>query len=154
MPSALKPGGWIELPEFRWVYGCDDGTLRPDFTPPQMAANIRAALAKSGIEMHAAEKNPDRLHDAGFVNIRHEIKKVPVGPWPKDSNLKMIGLYNRSVIYDGLYAITIGPFTRALGWTPEEVEVFLVKVRKDLKDPSVHSYVHFHSLCAQKPFQP
>ncbi|EWZ47505.1 hypothetical protein BFJ63_vAg12450 [Fusarium oxysporum f. sp. narcissi] len=152
--GALKPGGWIELPEFRWVYGCDDGTLRPDFTPPQMVANIRAALAKSGIEMHAAEKNPDRLHDAGFVNICHEIKKVPVGPWPKDSNLKMIGLYNRSVIYDGLYAITIGPFTRALGWTPEEVEVFLVKVRKDLKDPSVHSYVHFHSLCAQKPFQP
>ncbi|KAF5559592.1 TAM domain-containing protein [Fusarium phyllophilum] len=149
---ALKPGGWIELPEFRWVYGCDDGTLRPDFTPPQMVANIRAALAKSGIEMHAAEKNPDRLHDAGFVNIRHEIKKVPVGPWAKDPSLKMIGLYNRSVIYDGLYAITIGPFTRALGWTPEEVEVFLVKVRKDLKDPSVHSYVHFHSLCAQKPF--
>src|SRR6478735_10685126 len=111
MHSALKPGGWIELPEFRWVYGCDDGTLRPDFTPPQMVANIRAALAKSGIEMHAAEKNPDRLHDAGFVNIRHEINKVPVGPWPKDSNLKMIGLYNRSVIYDGLYAITIGPFT-------------------------------------------
>ncbi|KAM0550592.1 hypothetical protein ACHAPJ_008850 [Fusarium lateritium] len=151
---ALKPGGWIELPEFRWVYGCDDGTLRPDFTPPQMVDNIKAGLAKFGIEMHAAEKNEDRLRDAGFVNIRHEIKKVPVGPWPKDKNLKMIGLYNRSVIYDGLQAITMGPYTRGLGWTPEEVEIFLVRVRKDLMDPSVHSYVHFHSLCAQKPYNP
>lgn len=116
-----------------------------------MVANIRDGLATFGIEMHAAEKNADRLREAGFVNIRHEIKKVPVGTWPKDPSLKMIGLYNRSVIYDGLQAITMGPFTRGLGWKPEEVEVFLVKVRKDLMDTSVHSYVHFHSLCAQKP---
>ncbi|KAF4471845.1 TAM domain methyltransferase [Fusarium albosuccineum] len=82
--SALKPGGWIELPEFRWVYGCDDGTMRPDYTPPQMVANIKEALAKFGVEMHAAEKNEDRLREAGFVNVRHQIKKVPVRPWPKD----------------------------------------------------------------------
>ncbi|KAF4456764.1 hypothetical protein F53441_1200 [Fusarium austroafricanum] len=151
MRSALKPGGWIELPEFRWIYGCDDGALRPDFTPPQMVAKIKAGLAKFDIEMHAAEKSPDRLRDVGFVNIGHEIKKVPVRPWSKDPNLKMIRLYNRSVVYDGLQVITIGPFTRELGWTADEVEVFLVQVRKDLMDPSVHPYVHFHSLCAQKP---
>jgi SAM-dependent methyltransferase len=150
--TALKPGGWIELPEFRWEYGCDDDTMDKDYTPPQMVDNIRAGLEKFGIDMHAARKNPDRLREAGFVNIRHEIKKVPVGPWPKDQNLKTIGLYNRSVIYDGLQAITMGPFTRGLGWTPEQVEVFLVKVRKDLMRTDVHSYVHFHSLCAQKPY--
>lgn len=116
-----------------------------------MVANIRDGLAKFDIDMHASEKNEDRLREAGFVHIQHEVKKVPVGPWPKDPNLKMIGLYNRSVIYDGLQAITIGPYTRGLGWQPEEVEVFLVKVRKDLMDASVHSYVHFHSLYAQKP---
>lgn len=139
------------MPDFRWEYGCDDGTLRPDFTPPQMVANIRDGLATFGVDMHASAKNESRLREGGFVNVRHEIKKVPVGPWAKDPNLKMIGLYNRSVIYDGLQAITLGPFTRGLGWKPEEVEVFLVKVRKDLLDPSVHSYVYFHSLCAQKP---
>ncbi|WAO95543.1 Hypothetical protein NCS54_01317200 [Fusarium falciforme] len=149
--SNLKPGGWIELPEFRWVYGCDDGTMHPDYTPPKMVANIKEGLAKFGVDMHASEKNEERIRKAGFVNVRHQIKKVPVGPWPKDRSLKTIGLYNRSIIYDGLQAITMGPFTRGLGWTPEEVEVFLVKVRKDLMDSSVHSYVHFHSLCAQKP---
>jgi hypothetical protein len=127
--------------------------MTESYTPPKMVDNIRAGLAKFDIEMHAAEKNPDRLRDAGFVNIRHDIKKVPVGPWPKDQNLKTIGLYTRSVIYDGLQAITMGPFTRGLGWTPEEVEVFLVKVRKDLMNSSVHSFVHFHSIAAQKPFE-
>ncbi|EFX05306.1 methyltransferase type 12 [Grosmannia clavigera kw1407] len=149
--QALKPGAWIELPEFRWEYGCDDGTMPSDFTPPQMVANIRDGLAKFGVDMHATRTNPDRLRAAGFVNVSHDVKKVPVGPWAKDPNLKTIGLYNRSVIYDGLQAITVGPFTRGLGWKPEEVEVFLIQVRRDLKNPSVHSYVYFHSLRAQKP---
>jgi hypothetical protein len=32
-------------------------------------------------------------------------------------------------------------FTRVLGWQPEEVQSFLVDVRKDLKNKSIHSYV-------------
>lgn len=30
-------------------------------------------------------------------------------------------------------------FTNVLGWTREEVEVFLVDVRKDLKNPQIHA---------------
>ncbi|TDZ33076.1 Secondary metabolism regulator LAE1 [Colletotrichum spinosum] len=149
---ALKPGGWIELQEMRWVYGCDDGTMRPDFAPIQMGANLKDALAQLKVDMNAAERYPKHVEDAGFVNPRHEVKKVPVGPWPKDENLKKIGRYCRAAIYDGLHAITIGPYTRGLGWSPMEVEVFLIQVRKDLMDPSVHSYVYYHSLSAQKPY--
>ncbi|KAK2028991.1 TAM domain methyltransferase [Colletotrichum zoysiae] len=148
---VLKPGGWIELQEMRWVYGCDDGTMGPDFKPVHMVAKIKEALGQLGVDMNAAERYPKHAEDAGFVNLKHEVKKVPVGTWPKDSRLKKIGNYCRAVIYDGLHAITIGPFTRGLGWSPAEVEVFLIQVRKDLMDPSVHSYVHFHSLSAQKP---
>jgi hypothetical protein len=31
-------------------------------------------------------------------------------------------------------------FTRGLGWTKEELEVFLVEVRKSMKDKSIHGY--------------
>lgn len=148
---ALKPGGWIELQEMRWVYGCDDGTMPPDFTPVKMVANIEEGLARFGVDMNAAERNPERVEAAGFVNVGHQVKKVPVGGWPRSKFLRVIGMYTLSLIYDGLHAITIGPFTRGLGWSPEEVELFLDQVRKDLLDPSVHSYVYFHTLWGQKP---
>ncbi|KAF9878194.1 methyltransferase domain-containing protein [Colletotrichum karsti] len=149
--ATLKPGGWIELQEMRWVYGCDDGTMPPDFMPVKMVKNISEGLAKFGVDMHAAERNPGRLEAAGFVNLVHQVKKVPVGGWPRNKFLRTIGLYNLSVIYDGLHAVTIGPCTRGLGWTADEVERFLVQVRKDLMDSSVHSYVYFHTLAGQTP---
>lgn len=40
----------------------------------------------------------------------------------------------------GLSGISLALFTRALGWEREAVEVFLVDVRKDIKDRSKHSY--------------
>jgi hypothetical protein len=40
----------------------------------------------------------------------------------------------------GLEGLSLGFFTRGLGWTKEEVEVFLVDVRKDMGDTKVHAY--------------
>ncbi|TQN74011.1 hypothetical protein CSHISOI_01423 [Colletotrichum shisoi] len=34
----------------------------------------------------------------------------------------------------------MAPLTRAHGWTPEEVDVFLVDVRNNIKDRNVHAY--------------
>jgi hypothetical protein len=62
---------------------------------------------------------------------------------------EMIGLYLRSVIYDGLQGIALGPFIRGLKWSPEDVEVFLVGVRKSLMDASPHSYLLFHVVYGQ-----
>lgn len=40
----------------------------------------------------------------------------------------------------GASGLSMALFTRALGWSAEEVEVFLVDVRKDMKNKSIHSY--------------
>lgn len=39
-----------------------------------------------------------------------------------------------------LSGMTTALYTRGLGWSPEEVEVFLADVRKDMKNPRIHSY--------------
>jgi hypothetical protein len=39
-----------------------------------------------------------------------------------------------------LEGFSLAPFTRVLGWSREEVEVFLVNVRKELKNPRIHAY--------------
>ncbi len=43
-------------------------------------------------------------------------------------------------IAPGLEGLSMAIFTRALGWTQQETEVFLVDVRKDLKDTRIHAY--------------
>lgn len=40
----------------------------------------------------------------------------------------------------GLEGLSMGIFTRALGWTKKETEVFLAGVRKDMRDTKIHSY--------------
>jgi hypothetical protein len=96
-------------------------------------------------------KNPDNLRTAGFVNIEERIYKVPLGTWPRDPKMKTIGLYNRSMIYDGLQGISMGPFTRGLNWSTLEVEAFLMGVRKALMDITQHTYLPFHVVLGQKP---
>lgn len=41
---------------------------------------------------------------------------------------------------NGASGLSMALFTRALGWRSEEVEVFLVDVRKQMKDRSIHAY--------------
>jgi hypothetical protein len=40
----------------------------------------------------------------------------------------------------GLSGLSLAVFTRALGWTQDELEMFLVDVRKSMKDTEVHGF--------------
>ncbi|KAF2085456.1 methyltransferase [Saccharata proteae CBS 121410] len=149
----IKPGGFIELHEFEFHAGCDDGTLPPDgYALEQMLSYVAQGLKNLGPDLYGVLKLPGMLKDAGFVNVEDRIFKVPLGPWAKNKQLKKAGLYLQAMGLDGLQAIAMGPMTRGLGWRPEEVEVFLKGVREHLKDPSIHAYYNFHAIYAQKPF--
>jgi hypothetical protein len=43
-------------------------------------------------------------------------------------------------VLSGLDGFTMAAFTRISGWTPEDVELFLVDVRKEMKDTKIHAY--------------
>lgn len=82
------------------------------------------------------------MRAAGFEDVHEELYKWPIHPWPKDPKLKELGLWSRENMLDCLEAWAIVPFTKFLGWTPEEVQVSLAKARSDLKDPrmKIHAY--------------
>lgn len=73
---------------------------------------VAQGLAVFGKDIDALLKTKELLKDAGFVNIEERVVKLPMGPWPKDKNLRMVGLYCRSTIVDGLEAVSLGPFVR------------------------------------------
>ncbi|KAK1671566.1 hypothetical protein BDP55DRAFT_752426 [Colletotrichum godetiae] len=96
-------------------------------------------------DINIARDFAGHLESAGFTNQIHDMRKVPVGTWPKFPDLSAIGDYCRAVNYDLIEAITNLPFARGFGWSRPRVEVFLIEVRKDLLNNSFHPYHFYHS---------
>ncbi len=51
-----------------------------------------------------------------------------------------LGSWSYYNLLEGLQGASMMLFTKALGWSPEAVDVFLVDVRKELKDRNIHAY--------------
>jgi len=40
----------------------------------------------------------------------------------------------------GLEALSVGLFTRVLGWTKKELDVFLAQIRTEIRNTKIHTY--------------
>jgi hypothetical protein len=112
---------------------------------------IREALYVMNIDFFGATKLAGYMRDAGFVNVTERVLKLPIGGWPQNPLLRKAGEYYQAVVLDGLQGIAMRPLTKLKNWSPEAVEVFLPLVRKDIKDPSIHSYMKVYVVYGQKP---
>jgi len=149
--SHLKPGGWFESQEIHHYPQSHDGSMPFNHPVAEYWSNIIAGLAALGVDFNATLLLADMMREAGFVNVSTRIFHVPIGVWPKNNVLKMVGLYWRSILIEGLEPIALGPMTRGLGWRKEEIDVWLVEVRKAYMDTNVHSHMPLYIVCGQKP---
>lgn len=106
--------------------------------------------------MDSALKYQEQLKDTGFVDIHVVKRKWPLNRWPKDQKHKQIGMWAHQNTMDALSALSLAVFTRpkgggGLGWSNEELEVFLPAVRKDIRNLNIHSYWPIWSVYATKP---
>ena len=150
----LRPGGWIELQEvhhFPVAHG--GGTIPPDHGVAQYWALINQGLTNLGVDFEATGQGrlADMMRECGYVNVSEKVFQVPIGTWPKNRVLKTVGLYWRTILLDGIQAIALGPLTRGCGWAREDVELFLVQVRKAYHDNSSLMFMPLHIVCGQKP---
>jgi hypothetical protein len=56
------------------------------------------------------------------------------------SMLISLGLWSYENVSCNLTGINLILFIRGLGWKQEELEEFLVDVKRDLKNPKIHAY--------------
>lgn len=54
-------------------------------------------------------------------------------------------------LYDAVEPYTLALWTRVLGYTTEEAQAYVDKVRAELLNASYHIYVRFHYIYAQRP---
>jgi hypothetical protein len=77
----------------------------------------------------------------GFEEVVENKFAWPMGMWPKGKKQKTMGLWMLTNAMEGAPAIGLALLTRVLGMSPDEVDLLLVNLRKDIKDRSIHSYV-------------
>ncbi|RMZ90814.1 hypothetical protein DV736_g1959, partial [Chaetothyriales sp. CBS 134916] len=148
--DSLKPGGWFEMQDLYMPLLSDDGSLEGTAFGEWNEKYIEAcAVLKRDPSWTAKYK--EWITEAGFKNAKEQIFKWPINPWPKDKNLKEMGLWNMVNMLEGLDGFTVRLWTMALGMTFEEIQAFLVPVRKDIRDTKIHSYWPLHVVYGQKP---
>ncbi|RBQ65900.1 hypothetical protein FVER14953_13418 [Fusarium verticillioides] len=152
----LNPGGRIEMIDIIYPLLSDDDTLKKDSALSKWSELLHDIFTKNGRGMDSALKYKDQLEEAGFVDVNIVKRKWPLNRWPKDPKHKQIGTWAQQNTLDALAALSLAVFTRpdgqgGLGWSKEEVEVFLTDVRKDIKNVNIHSYWPIWSVYATKP---
>jgi len=136
----LNPGGWLEMADIVFPVACDDDSLPADSPFRQWSDFMLQASHNLKRPLDSAKSYASQLAEAGFVNVVEKKFKWPQNPWPRDPRFKEMGMWTLENIAGGLQGLSMALFTRGLGWSADELEVFLAGVRKDMRDRKIHVY--------------
>jgi len=134
----LAPGGYIEMQDADFPGICADDSLI-NTSLEKWYANILAGAAAMGRDLGIVKHYKRWMEEVGFVNVQERLYRWPTNTWPRDPHLKKIGFWYQHDLLELITGLK-APLTRGLGWPMEEVEVFLVDVRKDVKNRDIHAY--------------
>lgn len=148
----LKPGGYMESQEILSTPDCDDGTMPEDWVFLEWTRYSDSASMGADRPMRIAHKLKRWYEAAGFVDVQEKVFKLPMNSWPRDKHLKDLGRMQEGNWLAALGALSMGHFSRMLGWSKNEIEVYLVNVRKAISDRNVHAYHKVFVVWGRKPF--
>ncbi|KAL7275609.1 hypothetical protein RUND412_001442 [Rhizina undulata] len=149
---CLKPGGWIELHDFRDFFNSDDGSMPPDCNVLDWEKSWEKATNDCGREWQkVAPAMEAALNEVGCVDVGLIVKKLPIGRWPKQKRQKEIGMFWRQQCLDGIDGVSLALFTRILGWDMEKFDTYMEDVHADLANPNYHMYSKFWCAWGRKP---
>ncbi|KAF5253561.1 hypothetical protein FANTH_1633 [Fusarium anthophilum] len=147
----LVPGGYLEMQAVHSDFKSDDNTKERAKNALLWMKTMVEGSSKFGKPLNVAPAWKKEMEDAGFVDVEQKILKVPIGSWPRDPKLKEIGKFQSVQEAQVITSYTPGIFSRILGWSDEEIQVFMAKVKKDLSDPSIHLYLPIYFIWGRKP---
>ncbi|KUL90556.1 hypothetical protein ZTR_00397 [Talaromyces verruculosus] len=150
--NNLAPGGWIELTEFETWASTDDDSLPLNSAYHEYQVRLCEAAASFGKEMNIAPHIYNLVRNAGFANVREEVQKCPLSPWPKDSRLKELAMYMNLQMMESIEPYGLALFSRVLKWDTPRIYALLDGARRDLRNLNYHMYSRVHCVYGQKPY--
>jgi hypothetical protein len=124
----LRPGGWLECQEMPVGMVCDDDSLEQatraghPFVRWEQEFNTVSSQFANRQTTIGPELKP-WMEEAGFVDVKEVVFKIPINGWPKDPRLKHIGMLWQKNLLEGMSGFSLGLFHRFLGKSVEEIEV-------------------------------
>ncbi len=103
---------------------CYDDRQRQKYWPYlEWAPYTVQATSDNGQPLEMAPHFKRWYEGVGFVDVHEEVFKLPMNTWPRDKDLKHVGMMMEENWMLGLNAFSMAFFTRVLGWNKNEIEV-------------------------------
>ena len=156
--AHLKPGAYFEQLECSCYCHADDGTTPPGSPLVRWGELFTEAGIRTGKTVNVIDYQYRWLQEAGFEDVKEYRFKMPDGPWPsarteEGKKLKEIGKWRLLEVEAGMEGWAMALFTRVLGMSYEEVQVFLAEMRKAWRDNRVHGYTRVGVVYGRKPMR-
>jgi SAM-dependent methyltransferase len=136
----LNPGGWVEFQECLINFQAIDDSLEGTALQ-RWNRLLLEGINKMGRDALSALRYKTHMVEVGFKDIQVKKFAVPGSPWARGKEEKLLGAMQMTNNLEGISGLTMGVYTKALGWPREAVELFLVDVRKDMLNRNIHSYL-------------
>ncbi|KAH7382964.1 S-adenosyl-L-methionine-dependent methyltransferase [Cadophora sp. MPI-SDFR-AT-0126] len=136
----LAPGGVLEMADITYPAKLNGGDIPEDLQLYKWSILFTEACTKAGRNANCARLYRSQMETAGFTTVVEKTLMWPTNRWPKDKKLKEIGMWALENMEYGLEALSTSLFTRVLGWEKEELNAFLVGVRREMRDTRFHTY--------------
>ncbi|KAI1074859.1 S-adenosyl-L-methionine-dependent methyltransferase [Whalleya microplaca] len=151
--KALKPGGYFENKESSAIIQSDDGTVADGSALDQWGKVFSEAGKKFGRSFRVVDDKTLRpaMEEAGFVDIEEHSFKTPLGSWPADKKMKEIGQYNQLALEQDIEGFVVYLWTKVMGWSTEEIQVYAAHLRRELRSKKYHPYYPQTVMIGRKP---
>ncbi|KAK6071247.1 methyltransferase domain-containing protein [Seiridium cupressi] len=129
----LKPGtGMIEHVEINFDPQSNDSSLPPDSRLRLWFNEMRSAYEQARRPIVLEPSTETWLKQAGFEDIKRNIKEIPYHPWPSSEHQKEVGRWFNLGMVHGIEAMSMAPLTRHRNYTKEQVTALLAEVKREI----------------------
>lgn len=159
--THLRPGGWVEHQEFSL---CRQYLMDEDYQPLPMSDNLdelqpffkwnrlmEQAALKRGRLLQLGPRLSEFQRNAGLINGAEDVIAHKWGTWMSDPTERALGARTMLGAISGMEGFTTAMFTKALGWSVADTQVFIQEVKRDMRDDNLRKVMDLHVVRSQKP---
>ncbi|OCL12117.1 hypothetical protein AOQ84DRAFT_285851, partial [Glonium stellatum] len=144
------PRGFTEFQDLDSRHYSEDASIPAGNKMAEFLDHVAEACEAMGRTANVGPRLKGWMEEAGFANVREVVVRLPFGMWPREKRMKQIGALNYLQFEEGMEAFSLGLFTRVLGWSVERVQLYLVDVRKDMRNKDMHMLFNYYVVWGQR----
>jgi len=132
----LREGGWVEFADWDYTPFLPDGTpdTRNNAVVTWHKLMMDTVLEKAGATAKPGPDIKQWVLDAGFVDVKEVVFRVPIGGWAKDPKLKETGRYYGLSLEEGVEGISLAIFTRLARMSYQQAMLECSTFRQAMKE--------------------